>query len=89
MTDTVRCQYLNEELEALERAPYPGEIGERIQANISKAGWQEWLKHQTMLINEHHLSPINPEHRKYLEEQMIRFLFEGGADRPEGYTPPE
>lgn len=86
---TVHCVYLGKKTEALTRAPYPGELGQRILENISKEAWQQWLAHQTMLINEKRLTPINPEHRKYLESQMEAFLFEGKGDAVEGYVPPE
>lgn len=89
MSKTVHCQLLEEDLPALAFQPYPGELGQRIVENISAQGWQKWLTHQTMLINENRLSPINPEHRKYLEEQMKKFLFGGGAEIPAGYVPPE
>ena len=88
MTRTVHCQALGEELDGLAFQPYPGELGKRIYENISQQAWQKWMAHQTMLINENRLSPINPDHRKYLEEQMEKFLFTGGAEQPEGYVPP-
>ena len=89
MSRTVHCQYLDRDAEGLDFAPYPGDIGQRIYENISKEAWQQWLGHQTMLINENRLSPINPEHRKFLEQEMQKFLFEGGSDKPAGYVPPE
>jgi Fe-S cluster biosynthesis and repair protein YggX len=89
MSRTVHCQYLDREGERLPRQPLPGELGKRIYDNISKEAWQKWLAHQTMLINEKRLSPIDPEHRKYLEEQAEAFLFGGNYDRAEGYVPPE
>lgn len=89
MSRTVHCQYLDREAEGLDFAPYPGELGQRIYEHISKEAWQQWLGHQTMLINENRLSPINPEHRKFLEQEMQKFLFEGGAEKPAGYVPPE
>lgn len=89
MTRKVHCQALGEELEGLAFQPYPGELGKRIYENISQQAWQKWMAHQTLLINEHRLSPINPEHRKYLEEQMVKYLFEGQTEAPEGYVPPE
>jgi Fe-S cluster biosynthesis and repair protein YggX len=88
VTRKVHCQLLDKELDALSFQPYPGDLGKRIYDNISQQGWQQWLAHQTMLINEHRLSPINPQHRAYLEEQMERFLFGEGAETPEGYVPP-
>ena len=56
MARTVKCVLLGEELEGLERPPYPGELGQRIFAQVSRPAWQQWLKHQTMLINEYRLS---------------------------------
>ena len=88
MTETVHCVVLDEELEALTYAPWPGELGQRIQQEVSAKAWQQWLNHQTMLINEKRLSPINPEHRKYLEQQMQQYLFGDGADEVEGFVPP-
>ncbi|MGY6629878.1 MAG: oxidative damage protection protein [Wenzhouxiangella sp.] len=89
MTRTVQCQYLKREAEGLERVPLPGEIGQRIYDNISKPAWQQWLAHQTMLINEKRLSPIDPSHRAYLFEQAEAFLFGGDFDKADGYVPPE
>lgn len=89
MSRTVYCQYLQREAEGLDRPPLPGEMGRRIYENISREAWQQWLARQTMLINEKRLSPINPEDRKYLEEQAEAFLFGGEADRPAGYVPPD
>ncbi|MEJ2384403.1 MAG: oxidative damage protection protein [Xanthomonadales bacterium] len=89
MSRTVHCVALDKEAEGLAFPPYPGELGKRIFENISKEAWDKWLAHQTILINEHRLSPINPEHRKYLEQQMENYLFGEGAEMPEGFVPPE
>ncbi|MBN2873270.1 MAG: oxidative damage protection protein [Halothiobacillaceae bacterium] len=89
MTDrTVFCQRLQCEAEALPKPPYPGELGERIYNNISKAAWQQWLSHQTMLINEYRLTPVDPKAREFLVREMERFLFEGQEEKPEDYVPP-
>ena len=63
------------------------EMGKRVFDNIGKSAWAAWLAHQTMLINENRLSPMNPEHRAFLEREMEKFLFEGSAQKPEGYLP--
>ena len=89
MTRMVNCVKLGKEAEGLERPTYPGELGQKIFDNVSKEAWGLWLKQQTMLMNEYRLSPINPEHRKYLEEQMEKFFFGEGADVAEGYVPPK
>lgn len=89
MSRTVFCTYLQREAEGLERVPYPGELGQRIYASISKEAWQLWLRHQTMLMNEYRLTPIEPKARKFLVEEMEKFLFGGGSQAPEGYVAPE
>ena len=85
----VNCVKLGREAEGLERPTYPGPLGERIFENVSKEAWQQWLKHQTMLINENRLSPMDPKARKFLEEQMEQYFFGEGAAVPEGYVPPK
>ncbi|MEJ2456335.1 MAG: oxidative damage protection protein [Candidatus Thiodiazotropha sp.] len=89
MSRTVHCVKLNKEAEGLDRLPYPGELGQRIFDNVSKEAWQEWLRHQTMLINENRLSPVDPRARKFLEEQMEQFFFGEGSATPPDYRPPE
>ncbi|MGE5624665.1 MAG: oxidative damage protection protein [Bacillota bacterium] len=87
MARTVMCALLKEELPGFERPPYPGELGKRVYEQVSQQAWQLWLRHQTMLINEYRLSLIEPKARKFLEEEMQKFLFEGGAKKPDGYKP--
>ena len=89
MARTIFCTFLQREAEGLERAPYPGELGQRIYENISKEAWQQWVRHQTMLMNESRLTPIDPKARKFLVEEMEKFLFAGGSQKPEGYVAPE
>ena len=89
MARTVQCVKLKKEAEGLAVPPYPGDLGVRIYKNVSKEAWQGWLKHQTMLINEYRLTPIEPKARKFLEEQMDKFFFsEAGADTPKEFVPP-
>jgi len=89
MTRMVNCVKLGHQAEGLERQPYPGELGKRVLENVSKQAWGDWLKHQTMLINENRLSPMDPKARKFLEEQMEKYFFGEGAVMPEGYVPPK
>ena len=87
MTRMVDCVKLKKQAEGLERAPYPGELGKKIYDHISKEAWQMWMGHQTMLINEMRLTPVDPKARKFLEEEMEKFLFGEGAVMPEGFVP--
>lgn len=86
---TVQCVYLKREAEGLAYAPYPGELGQRIFNNVSKEAWALWLKHQTMLINEYRLSPIEPKARKFLVTEMEKFFFGGGSEKPAEFVAPE
>ena len=88
MARMVDCVKLGKEAEGLDAPPYPGALGQRIYANVSREAWQMWLRHQTMLINEHRLAVFKPEARKFLEEQMERFFFGGELEQPAGYVPP-
>ena len=87
MGEMVHCVRLKREAEGLDRQPYPGELGKRILASVSKEAWQEWLQHQTMLINEYRLSPVDPKSRTFLEEQMEKFFFGDGAETPPDFRP--
>ncbi|MDO6461961.1 oxidative damage protection protein [Granulosicoccaceae sp. 1_MG-2023] len=87
MARMVQCAKLGKELEGLERPTYPGELGKRIYLTISKQAWDEWVRHQTMLINEYRLTPIEPKARQFLEEEMEKFLFGEGGTVPEAYKP--
>ncbi|MFQ5469167.1 MAG: oxidative damage protection protein [Gammaproteobacteria bacterium] len=88
MTRMVHCVKLNQEIEGLDFAPYPGELGKKIFENVSKEAWQMWLRHQTMLINEHRLVPIEPRAREFLEGEMEKFFFGDGSAVPEGFVSP-
>ena len=89
MNKTIQCIKLQKAGEQMDSPPYPGSLGERIYESVSKEAWQLWLQHQTMLINEYRLSPIDPKSRKFLEEEMEKFFFGDGSERPAEYVPPE
>lgn len=88
MSRTVFCARLQREAEGLDYAPWPGELGRRVYEHISREAWAQWLAHQTMLINENRLSPLDPKARAFLAAQMEQFLFGDGAEKPAGYVPP-
>ena len=87
MTRMVNCIKLGREAEGLDRQPYPGELGKRVFDNVSKQAWADWLRHQTMLINENRLSPMDPKARKFLEAEMDKYFFGEGAELPPDYKP--
>ena len=89
MSRTVNCVLLKQEAEGLDYSVYPGELGQRIYDSVSKQAWQNWLAHQTILINEYRLSPIEPEARKFLETEMEKYFFGEGSTAPKEFVPPE
>ncbi len=87
MARMVNCVKLGCEAEGLDRPTYPGDLGKKIWQSVSKEAWQGWLGHQTMLINEYRLTPVDPKARKFLEEEMDKYFFGGGSAMPDGFVP--
>jgi Fe-S cluster biosynthesis and repair protein YggX len=88
MSRSVFCKKYHEELEGLDAPPYPGPKGQEIFESVSKQAWLDWQAHQTMLINEKHLSLVDPEARKYLQQEMDKFFAGEDYDQAEGYVAP-
>ena len=88
MARTVKCRRYGEELEGLERPPLPGSKGQDIFDHVSKKAWLEWQGHQTMLINEKHLSLMDPEARNISWERWKNSLLERILIRPKATFPP-
>ena len=88
MTHIVDCPRNGPGSTGLDKPPFPGPAGQRIHDHISRAAWEEWLKLQTMLINEHRLTPFEPDAKKFLAAEREKFLFGGADTKPEGYQPP-
>ena len=87
MTRQIFCAKLNQEAGGMNTPPFPGPLGERIFNHISKEAWKMWLSHQTMLINEYRLSLIDPKSREFLREEMQKYFFGEGSEKPAGFTP--
>ncbi len=88
MSRTVLCAKLKKEAPGLDYPTYPGALGKRIYESVSKEAWSQWLDHQTMLINEYRLTPMDPKARQFLEKEMEAYFFGEGSTIPEGYRPP-
>ncbi|MCX7117617.1 MAG: oxidative damage protection protein [Legionellales bacterium] len=85
MSRSIFCMKLNHNAEGMDAPPFPGPLGERIFNHISKEGWSMWITHQTMLINEYRLSLMDPKSRDYLRNEMDKFFFGEGSEKPSGY----
>lgn len=86
MSRTVFCCKLNEEAEGLEKPPFPGALGEQIFEQVSQKAWNMWLSHQTMLINEYRLNLRDLKARQFLRDEMNKYFFGDGSDKPAGFT---
>ncbi len=87
MTRHIFCIKLNSQADGMERPPFPGVLGEKVFNHVSKQAWKMWLSHQTMLINEYRLSLIDPKAREFLMDEMQKFFFGEGSEKPQGFTP--
>jgi len=85
---TVHCVKLGREAEGLPRPPLPGALGQRIFENVSRQAWQDWVAHQTRLINEYRLVLSEAKARAFLTEEMEKFFF-GGELTDTHYVPPK
>jgi Fe-S cluster biosynthesis and repair protein YggX len=88
MTHRVFCRKYRQEMEGLDQPPFPGPKGQKIFESVSRKAWQEWLAHQTMLINERRLNMMDRTARAFLEEEMEKFLSNEDYAKAEGYVPP-
>lgn len=88
MSRIVHCIKLDIDAPGLARPPLPGSLGQRIYEQVSQQAWQQWLAHQTRLINEYRLSLADASARRQLAEELERFFF-GGELTQTGYQPIE
>lgn len=87
MSRIIYCCKLKQEAEGLNKAPFPGALGQKIYNEVSKQAWDMWLSHQTMIINEYRLNLMEAKSREFLKEEMEKYFFGEGSEKPQGYTP--
>ncbi len=88
MSRTVLCRKYQREMEGLATPPFPGPRGQRIFDTVSRQAWQEWIAHQTLLINERRLNMMDRTARAFLEEEMEKFFANESVAQADGYVPP-
>lgn len=86
MSHIVFCIKLKKEAEGLKTIPFPGELGKRLYDHVSKEAWQQWLKHQTLLINEHRLNLLDAKSRQFLLIELEKYFFGEGSEKPTGFV---
>jgi len=78
---TIHCRRCGQDAAPLPKAPFRNELGERVLAEICGGCWQEWLKHQTLLINHYGLDPRDKKARDFLYAQIEEVLFDGESGK--------
>jgi Fe-S cluster biosynthesis and repair protein YggX len=91
MTDRiVHCRLLKKDLPGLDRAPFRNELGQKIFAEVSKEGWQAWVKDSVRFINTYRVDLATPEGQKFMLHQCaVYFGYEQGDQAQTAWTPPE
>ena len=84
---TVHCVKLKKDVPGLEKAPLPGELGQRIFTSVSEEAWGMWLEHQKMLMNEYRIDLSDKSARQILKQQCEEFFFGDGSKPPPDFTP--
>jgi Fe-S cluster biosynthesis and repair protein YggX len=89
MAETVFCVKTQKEGEKLPRQPFPNELGKRIHESVSREGWQLWIAHSTMLINEYRVDVSSRQGTEFLLKQCEEFFFGEGSAVPAEFKPIE
>jgi Fe-S cluster biosynthesis and repair protein YggX len=86
----VHCRLLKKDLPGLDR-PLPrgfGELGKKIFDEVSKEGWQQWLKDSVKYVNTYRVDLASPEGQKFMLKQCaIYFGYEQGELADTAFTP--
>jgi Fe-S cluster biosynthesis and repair protein YggX len=85
MVNTIFCIKLKQFCDSMPQAPFPGELGQQIYKHVSQKAWNMWIAHQTMLINEYRLNLIDKQAREFLREEMQKYFFGEGSNKPAGF----
>lgn len=75
MSHMVNCVKLKKQAPGLKFPPFPNALGKKIFENISQEAWDDWIKYQTMIINENRLNLSDLSSRQYLTQQMEIYFF--------------
>ncbi len=87
MSRTVECIKLGVQAEGLERAPFKGELGQKVFEQISKEAWRLWLEHSKILINEYRLDLTREQGQRIWMTELEKFFWGDGSALPEEFKP--
>jgi Fe-S cluster biosynthesis and repair protein YggX len=85
----VTCVKFGKQLPGLEKAPWPGELGQRIYDSVSVEAWKLWEERMKMILNEYRLLPFQKEAQDLVAKHMEEFFFGESSAMPPDYTPPK
>jgi Fe-S cluster biosynthesis and repair protein YggX len=86
----VHCRLLKKDLPGLERPPFRNDLGKRIFEEVSKEGWQQWVKDSVKFINTYRVDLATQDGQKFMLKQCaIYFGYEGGDLPQTAWTPGE
>jgi Fe-S cluster biosynthesis and repair protein YggX len=75
----VHCRLLKKDLPGLDRPPYRNELGQKLYAEVSKEGWEKWLKDSVRYINTYRVDLASNEGQKFMLKQCaVYFGYEEG-----------
>jgi Fe-S cluster biosynthesis and repair protein YggX len=83
----VMCVKFQKELPALDEAPWPGELGQRIWKSVSADAWKLWEERMKMILNEYRLMPWQKEAQDLVAKHMEDFFFGEGSALPPDFVP--
>jgi Fe-S cluster biosynthesis and repair protein YggX len=84
----VHCRLLKKDLPGLDRPPYKNDLGQRIFEEVSKDGWQQWLKDSVKFINTYRVDLASSEGQKFMLQQCaVYFGYEKGSLADTAWTP--
>jgi Fe-S cluster biosynthesis and repair protein YggX len=83
----VQCIKLHKEAPGLDKPPFPGELGKRLYDQVSAQGFELWLEHQKMLMNEYRIDLSDKSARQLLKQQCEQFFFGDGSKPPPDFVP--
>lgn len=87
MSRTVQCVKFGKEMEALDRPPFKGEMGQKVFENVSKEAWRMWLEHSKMIVNEYRLDLTSESGQKIWLTELEKYFWGEGSQLPPDYVP--
>ncbi|MGC4091564.1 MAG: oxidative damage protection protein [Polyangiaceae bacterium] len=87
MAHMVQCVQLGREAEGLDKAPFKGDLGQRVYDSVSKEAWRRWLEHSKMLINEYRMDLTSESGQRIWMTECEKFFFGDGSSAPAEFVP--